>query len=120
MIHKGLTKEAATELKRISKKLGETEPVRGVHIGRGPHVKMPETWGGENRVPPGWSGVHGVFAETAWTGEGYEETGLYSVGLPEDTEERAEADKDKLTSDEKKALKDAAKAAKEVEKEQNK
>lgn len=112
MIHKGLTEEAATELKRISKKLGEPEPVRGVHIGRGPHVKMPDTWDGESRVPPGWSGVHGVFAETAWNGEAYEETGLYSVGLPEDAEERAEADTERLTGDEKRALKEAAKASK--------
>lgn len=31
------------------------QPLRGVHVGRGPHVNMPETWDGNGPVPPGWT-----------------------------------------------------------------
>lgn len=34
-------------------------PVRGVHIGEGIHVSMPETWDGAGAVPLGWSGFDG-------------------------------------------------------------
>ena len=34
-------------------------PRRGVHVGRGRHVDMPDTWDGEGRKPPGWWGDDG-------------------------------------------------------------
>lgn len=30
-------------------------PARGVHVGRGPHVPMPNAWDGLGSVPPGWT-----------------------------------------------------------------
>lgn len=30
-------------------------PLKGVHVGPGPHVPMPATWDGVGPVPPGWT-----------------------------------------------------------------
>lgn len=109
-IRTGLTRAEADELLRIKRKLGEESPARGTHVGSGPHVKMPDTWDGTGKVPPGWSGVHGVYEET----EQVEETvdgarvvstrglGTYAVGLSDDVSLRLSRDGDtRLTAAEK-------------------
>ncbi len=37
----------------VSKALGL--PKAGTHVGRGPHVTMPQTWDGQGKAPPGWT-----------------------------------------------------------------
>jgi hypothetical protein len=62
MIHKSLTLAQANELRAAMSKVAPT-PEKGAHVGGGRHVKMPETWDGNGKVPPGWAGLDGVFEE---------------------------------------------------------
>ena len=94
---KGLTRTQASRILVLRQKTGDDAPSKGTHTGGGRHVPMPVDWDGAGRVPPGWSGVHGVFEEEAreesTDKDGvkvitYRKLGTYSVGLPEDIEAR--------------------------------
>ena len=83
-IRKGLNQVAASTLLSIRDKLGVDAPTKGVQVGGGIHVPMPDAWDGVGRVPLGYTGTAGI----------YEEDGAFSVGLPEDIEDRLSVDSD--------------------------
>jgi len=47
-------KNAALELEQLQDKL-LGYPLKGTHVGKGPHVLMQESWTGVGSVPAGWS-----------------------------------------------------------------
>jgi hypothetical protein len=49
-----LTEPAAVELEQLEDKLLSL-PAKGVHIGGGIHVPMPDTWDGNGKPPMGWT-----------------------------------------------------------------
>jgi hypothetical protein len=49
-----LTEPAAAELEQLEDKL-LSYPAKGVHIGGGIHVPMPDAWDGNGKPPAGWT-----------------------------------------------------------------
>jgi hypothetical protein len=98
VIIKELTETEALELLTIRKKAGEPEPEKGSHIGNGRHVTMPESWDGNGKIPPGWSGLSGVVFDA--------EKGSYTVEILD----LDQAGKDKLSASEIKKIDDAIKS----------
>lgn len=115
MKRRGITLARAQELHAIRDKLTGDLRVRGEHIGKGRHVEMPESWDGNGKVPPGWSGYDGAHEETeqvvtvdSQTGArvvSYVGLGTYAVGLPADTPARLNGpDGNRLTGQERALL----------------
>lgn len=105
MIVEATTEAEALELLTIREKAGAPEPEKGVHVGAGRHVQMPETWDGNGKVPAGWSGLAGVYFD--------EEKAKYVLEVVEPDD----AAKAKLSAEEFKKLDDALKTEKLVEEE---
>lgn len=47
-------------------------PLRGHHIGPGPHVPMPDTWDGKGEVPPGWTAYSDQSIEVSADGKAFD------------------------------------------------
>lgn len=100
MIVEATTEAEALELLAIREKAGASEPEKGVHIGAGRHVPMPETWDGSGKVPAGWSGLSGVYFDDA-----------KSAYIVETVDVLDDSMKSKLSAEEFKKIDDAMKVA---------
>jgi hypothetical protein len=56
-IYRGTQSDCSAVSAARDKLLGP--PVKGVHVGGGIHVAMPESWNGDGDVPLGWTGYQG-------------------------------------------------------------